>query len=161
MYVIVLINFNYSRSSRPLYGDDAINYVQLKREGNICTVKCKICPEHKVHAKLYSCKTTLLKMKKKWYQSNAMIVLLLRADVSMPYCHKTFMHKTHLNYIKKPSNICFGQIQMYLCGLNTLNKCYFCVADPNFTTNNNFEILCTYIIHIYDEQCYIRISWNY
>ncbi|KAL3281221.1 hypothetical protein HHI36_004435 [Cryptolaemus montrouzieri] len=41
-------------SSRPPYGDDAINYVQLKREENICTVKCKICPEHKVHAKLYA-----------------------------------------------------------------------------------------------------------
>ncbi|GBP79461.1 hypothetical protein EVAR_48925_1 [Eumeta japonica] len=41
-------------SSRPSYGDDAISYVQLKREGNICTVKCKICPEHKVHAKLYA-----------------------------------------------------------------------------------------------------------
>ncbi|KAL0859607.1 hypothetical protein ABMA27_010738 [Loxostege sticticalis] len=37
-----------SLSSRPSYGDDAISYVQLKREGNICTVKCKICPEHKI-----------------------------------------------------------------------------------------------------------------
>lgn len=26
----------------------------MKQEGNICTVKCKICPEHKVHAKLYA-----------------------------------------------------------------------------------------------------------
>ncbi|KAL3285489.1 hypothetical protein HHI36_000021 [Cryptolaemus montrouzieri] len=41
-------------SSRLLYGDDAISYVQLKREGNICTVKCKICSEHNVHAKLYA-----------------------------------------------------------------------------------------------------------
>ncbi|GBP43076.1 hypothetical protein EVAR_96338_1 [Eumeta japonica] len=49
-----LRNRKRSRSSRPLYGDDAISYVQLKREGNICTVKCKICPEHKVHAKLYA-----------------------------------------------------------------------------------------------------------
>ncbi|CAG9759600.1 unnamed protein product [Ceutorhynchus assimilis] len=40
-------------SSRPSYGDDAVSYVQLKREGNLCTVKGKICPEHKVHAKLY------------------------------------------------------------------------------------------------------------
>ncbi|KAL3279860.1 hypothetical protein HHI36_017366 [Cryptolaemus montrouzieri] len=46
------------KSSRPSYGDDAIIYVQLKREGNICTFKCKICPEHKVHAKLYA--TTLI-----------------------------------------------------------------------------------------------------
>ncbi|KAK9885166.1 hypothetical protein WA026_010676, partial [Henosepilachna vigintioctopunctata] len=40
-------------SSRPSYGDDAVSYVQLKREGNLCIVKCKVCPEHKVHAKLY------------------------------------------------------------------------------------------------------------
>lgn len=54
VFVCVLINFYYFRSSRPSYGDDAISYVQLKQEGNICTVKCKICPEHKVHAKLYA-----------------------------------------------------------------------------------------------------------
>ncbi|XP_060808563.1 uncharacterized protein LOC132903725 [Amyelois transitella] len=47
-------NVKTSLSSRPSYGDDAISYVQLKREGNICMVKCKICPEHKVHAKLYA-----------------------------------------------------------------------------------------------------------
>lgn len=47
-------NVKTSLSSRPSYGDDAISYVQLKREGNICTVKCKICPEHKVHAKQYA-----------------------------------------------------------------------------------------------------------
>ncbi|KAF9808768.1 hypothetical protein SFRURICE_016285 [Spodoptera frugiperda] len=35
--------------------DDAVSYVQLKRENKFCTVKCKICPEHKVHAKLYGC----------------------------------------------------------------------------------------------------------
>ncbi|KAF5282428.1 hypothetical protein FQA39_LY17543 [Lamprigera yunnana] len=40
-------------SSRP------ISYVQLKREGKICTVKCKICPEHKVHAKLYGVTLTV------------------------------------------------------------------------------------------------------
>ncbi|KAJ8982173.1 hypothetical protein NQ317_013958 [Molorchus minor] len=42
-------------SSRALYGDDAISYMQLKRDSKLCTVKCKICPEHKVHAKLYGC----------------------------------------------------------------------------------------------------------
>ncbi|XP_047543251.1 uncharacterized protein LOC125075585 [Vanessa atalanta] len=47
-------NVKTSLSSRPSYGDDAISYVQLKREENVCTVKCKICPEHKVHAKLYA-----------------------------------------------------------------------------------------------------------
>lgn len=43
----------YFRSARASYGDDAVSYVQLKREGNLCTIKAKICPEHKVHAKLY------------------------------------------------------------------------------------------------------------
>lgn len=47
-----ILNF---RSSRDSYGDDAVSYVQVKREGKLCTVKCKICPEHKVHSKLYGC----------------------------------------------------------------------------------------------------------
>lgn len=29
--------------------------MQLKRDGKLCIIKCKICPEHKVHAKLYRC----------------------------------------------------------------------------------------------------------
>ncbi|GBP66541.1 hypothetical protein EVAR_51066_1 [Eumeta japonica] len=49
----LVLNFDHW-SSRPSYGDDAVSYVQLKREGDICIVKCKVCPEHKVHAKLYS-----------------------------------------------------------------------------------------------------------
>ncbi|RVE52513.1 hypothetical protein evm_002907 [Chilo suppressalis] len=48
-------NVKTSMSSRASYGDDAISYVQLKRDDKLCTVKCKICPEHKVHAKLYGC----------------------------------------------------------------------------------------------------------
>lgn len=48
-------NVKTSMSSRDSYGDDAVSYVQVKREGKLCTVKCKICPEHKVHAKLYNC----------------------------------------------------------------------------------------------------------
>ncbi|CAD0207029.1 unnamed protein product [Chrysodeixis includens] len=48
-------NVKTSMSSRASYGDDAVSYVQLKRDANLCTVKCKICPEHKVHAKLYGC----------------------------------------------------------------------------------------------------------
>ncbi|KYN12328.1 hypothetical protein ALC57_15499, partial [Trachymyrmex cornetzi] len=40
------------------YGDTAIGYVQLKREGDLCIVKCRVCPEHKVRSKSYS--TTLI-----------------------------------------------------------------------------------------------------
>ncbi|KAJ8974397.1 hypothetical protein NQ317_011241 [Molorchus minor] len=47
------------QSSRASYGDDAISYVHLKRDSKLCTVKCKICPEHKVHAKLYGCTLVL------------------------------------------------------------------------------------------------------
>ncbi|XP_028176894.1 uncharacterized protein LOC114364791 [Ostrinia furnacalis] len=48
-------NVKTSMSSRASYGDDAVSYVQIKRDGKFCTLKCKICPEHKVHAKLYRC----------------------------------------------------------------------------------------------------------
>ncbi|KAL4717801.1 hypothetical protein ACJJTC_000950 [Scirpophaga incertulas] len=43
------------RSVRDNYGDDAIGYVQVKRVGNICTVKCGITPEHRVRATPYYC----------------------------------------------------------------------------------------------------------
>ncbi|CAG9793231.1 unnamed protein product [Diatraea saccharalis] len=49
-----LRNVKISLSSRESYGDDAVGYVQLKRESNICTVKCRVCPEHKVRVKPYT-----------------------------------------------------------------------------------------------------------
>ncbi|CAK1547284.1 unnamed protein product [Leptosia nina] len=39
-------NVKTSMSARASYGDDAVSYVQVKREGNLCTIKAKICPEH-------------------------------------------------------------------------------------------------------------------
>ncbi|XP_063623005.1 uncharacterized protein LOC134795102 [Cydia splendana] len=42
------------RSSRESYGDDAIGYVQVKRDTTLCIVKCKICPERQVHRSTYS-----------------------------------------------------------------------------------------------------------
>ncbi|GBP69047.1 hypothetical protein EVAR_39248_1 [Eumeta japonica] len=47
-------NVKSTISSMPSYGDDAVSYVHLKRDGNLCIVKSTICPEHKVHAKLYA-----------------------------------------------------------------------------------------------------------
>ncbi|VVC35784.1 Protein of unknown function DUF4817 [Cinara cedri] len=41
------------RSSRENYGDSAIGYVQIKREGSICNVKAQICPEHRFRNKNY------------------------------------------------------------------------------------------------------------
>lgn len=41
------------RSERESYGDNAMGYVQVKREGDICTVKARITPEHSVRKKAY------------------------------------------------------------------------------------------------------------
>lgn len=51
----LLVNdyFICSSAMREEYGDNAVGYVELKREGSVCTVQCKICPEHKVRAKNY------------------------------------------------------------------------------------------------------------
>nr|XP_034194868.1 uncharacterized protein LOC117611080 [Osmia lignaria] len=43
-----------SLSSRESYGDSAIGYVCLRRELSICTIKGKICPEHRVKSKRYA-----------------------------------------------------------------------------------------------------------
>lgn len=40
-------------ASREAYVDTAVGYVEVKREGNSCTVKCRVTPEHKVKSKLY------------------------------------------------------------------------------------------------------------
>ncbi|XP_043478494.1 uncharacterized protein LOC122513004 [Leptopilina heterotoma] len=41
-------------SSRENYGDSAIGYVCVKRQGKICTLKGRICPEHRVRNKNYT-----------------------------------------------------------------------------------------------------------
>ncbi|XP_046142526.1 uncharacterized protein LOC114882098 [Osmia bicornis bicornis] len=43
-----------SLSSRESYEDSAIDYVCLRRESSICTIKGKICPEHRVKSKRYA-----------------------------------------------------------------------------------------------------------
>lgn len=48
----------FHRSKRSSYGDSAIGYVQLKREGDICTVKARITPEHNVRQKSYAVTVT-------------------------------------------------------------------------------------------------------
>ncbi|XP_050560327.1 uncharacterized protein LOC118268450 [Spodoptera frugiperda] len=40
-------------ASREAYVDTAVGYVEVKRDGNLCTVKCRVTPEHKVKARLY------------------------------------------------------------------------------------------------------------
>ncbi|CAG9765926.1 unnamed protein product [Ceutorhynchus assimilis] len=46
-------NIKTKRSASEKYGDNAITYVQLKRADNICTVKAKITPEHRVRHVAY------------------------------------------------------------------------------------------------------------
>ncbi|CAG4934707.1 unnamed protein product [Colias eurytheme] len=48
-----------SRVSRESYGDKAIGYVQLRRKNNICVVKGRVCPEHRVRSKAYSVTLTI------------------------------------------------------------------------------------------------------
>lgn len=38
---------------RPTYSDNAIGYVQLKREGTLCHVIARITPEHKIQKGAY------------------------------------------------------------------------------------------------------------
>lgn len=42
------------RSERESYGDSAVGFVQVKRDGNICVVKARITPEHNVRQKCYA-----------------------------------------------------------------------------------------------------------
>ncbi|CAH1961609.1 unnamed protein product [Acanthoscelides obtectus] len=53
-YVAELKHVKTTMSGRESYGDDAIGYVQLHREHGLCTLKCKMCPEHKVRSKAYN-----------------------------------------------------------------------------------------------------------
>lgn len=53
--VFLIIALLYYRSGRESYGDDAIGYVQVKREHNICIIKARVTPEHKVRSKPYHC----------------------------------------------------------------------------------------------------------
>lgn len=55
---MVLLKLHYitllSRSQRENYGDTAIGYVELKREGPMCQVRGRVCPEHRVRSKPYT-----------------------------------------------------------------------------------------------------------
>ena len=53
---------NGFRSSRENYGDVVIGYVCLKRDNAKCTIRVRICPEHRVKLKDY---TVLIKIDEK------------------------------------------------------------------------------------------------
>lgn len=44
MFIIFIFS-----STKESYGDNAVGYVQLKREGKLCFVRGKITPEHKIN----------------------------------------------------------------------------------------------------------------
>ncbi|KAJ8672146.1 hypothetical protein QAD02_003405 [Eretmocerus hayati] len=54
-----LRNVETTRSMRANYGDVAIGYVQLKRDGLSCKVQGKICPEHRVNSKNYTVRVVI------------------------------------------------------------------------------------------------------
>jgi len=47
------------RASQERYGDKAVGYVEVCRQQNICIVRAKICPEHKVRSKSYTVTMTI------------------------------------------------------------------------------------------------------
>nr|CAH7740393.1 unnamed protein product [Callosobruchus chinensis] len=55
-YKFLLNNFLFekTRSGRESYGDAAVGWVQVKRNGTVCTVKVKTTPEHNVKKKQYA-----------------------------------------------------------------------------------------------------------
>ncbi|KYN27689.1 hypothetical protein ALC57_02753 [Trachymyrmex cornetzi] len=52
MYSILLIHTFY-RAEGENYGDSAVGFVELKREGCFRYIQGKVCPEHRVNSKLY------------------------------------------------------------------------------------------------------------
>ncbi|XP_033226060.1 uncharacterized protein LOC117178739 [Belonocnema kinseyi] len=55
-------------AGRENYGDAAVDFVELKREGNICRVKAIIFPEHKVYNKGYNVDADIDEKKEKILQ---------------------------------------------------------------------------------------------
>lgn len=51
---MLICTISFCRSSRASYGDDAVGYVQLKREGHLCILYAVLTPEHKVRQKGYT-----------------------------------------------------------------------------------------------------------
>jgi hypothetical protein len=49
----------FLRSGRPNYGEKAVGQVQVRRQGNVSTVKAKVTPEHKVRLQPYSVTITI------------------------------------------------------------------------------------------------------
>ena len=45
---------NRFTSSREIYGDGVTGYVCLKRQNAKCTIRVRICPEHRVEQKDYT-----------------------------------------------------------------------------------------------------------
>ena len=51
---ILYVNIIFCRAENENYGDSAIGFVELNREGSFCHIRGKVCPEHRDHNKLYS-----------------------------------------------------------------------------------------------------------
>ncbi|CAH1106847.1 unnamed protein product [Psylliodes chrysocephalus] len=58
------------QSARKHYGDNAVGYVQLKRTNNICYLKARVTPEHKIKAKNYQVSCVINELEKKVVEVN-------------------------------------------------------------------------------------------
>ncbi|XP_046753088.1 uncharacterized protein LOC124416208 [Diprion similis] len=51
---VLMVTDFFSQTEREDYGDAAVGYVELRREGSFCDVRGKVCPGHRVNSKAYN-----------------------------------------------------------------------------------------------------------
>lgn len=53
-------------ASREAYVDTAVGYVEVRRDGDLCIINCRVTPEHKIKAKLYRVTATINETEQKF-----------------------------------------------------------------------------------------------
>ncbi|GBN51433.1 hypothetical protein AVEN_151278-1 [Araneus ventricosus] len=64
------------RSGRESYGDYAVGYVRVRKDGNLCTVKAKVTPEHSLRKKSYDVKLLCNEVEEEILSYMLLVVLL-------------------------------------------------------------------------------------
>ena len=72
-----------SKAADRLYGDSAIGYVQVKKEGPLCTVIVRVTPEHKVGNTGYRVTAAINERNVALFSLHVLTVQLVRMDASM------------------------------------------------------------------------------
>ncbi|GBP53663.1 hypothetical protein EVAR_36032_1 [Eumeta japonica] len=91
-------NVKTSVSSRQSYGDDAIGYVQLKCDHTLCTVKCRMCPEHKVRQTSYSVSMVI-------DEKEGVVYLTILAVSNTPKPAHPVMRQSHLAGVRMAQRV--------------------------------------------------------